>query len=136
MIYIRIHQELITNILYGLNRTTKNYDTLATNIPDNYSLQNISPSAYKYLRLYFNMNDTTFNITNPMQFKSLNIDYDGLPEIMITKNDLNVSPDSVLQGLNTSMHFNVKNVGFVPANNIALKFYLNDMDSTFYNLNC
>ena len=122
-----------SNILYGLNGITKNYDTLATNIPENYSIQNISPTDYKYLRMYFTMKDTTFNITDPMQFKSLNLDYDGLPEIMITKNDLNVSPDSVLQGLNTTMHFNVKNVGFVPANNIALKFYLNDLDTTFYN---
>jgi hypothetical protein len=50
---------------------------------------------------------------------------------MITKNDLNVSPDSVLEGLSTTMHFNVKNVGFVTADSIALKFYLNDLDSTF-----
>ena len=122
-----------TNVLFGLNKSTKNYDSLATNIPESYSLQNISASDYKYLKLSFGLRDTTFNVTNPMQFKSLNIDYDGLPEIMITKNNLNVSPDSVLQGLNTTMHFNVRNVGFVEADNVALKFYLNDLDSTFYN---
>ncbi len=128
------HQNLsgsFSNVLYGLNKSTKDYDTLAVNIPVNYSLQDISPANYKYLKFFVKMTDSTFNTVNPMQFKSLNVDYDGLPEIMITQNDLNVSPDSVLQGLSTTMHFNVKNVGFVSADSIALKFYLNNLDSTF-----
>ena len=122
-----------SNILYGLNSLTKNYDTLAVNIPQDYSLQNISPNNYKYLKISFRMTDTTFNTTNPMKFNSLYVDYSGLPEIMITKKDLNVSPDSVLQGLNTTMHFSIKNIGYVPADSVNIKFYFNDSDSIFFN---
>ena len=122
-----------SNMLLGLNSTTKSYDTLGVNVINNYSLENISPSKYKYLRMYFSMTDTTFNTTNPMQFNDLNIDYDGLPELMVTKKDMTVSPDSILQGLNTTMHFEVKNIGFVPADSVSLDFYFNVSDSAFFN---
>ena len=120
-----------SNVLYGLNKNTKNYDTLALNVQSGYSLQNISTDDYQYLRLFVRMTDSTFNTTNPMQFIDLNLDFDGLPEIMITKNDINVSPDSVLQGLNTKMNFSIKNVGFVEADSVNVKFFFNDSDSTF-----
>ena len=122
-----------TNVLFGLNSTTKSYDTLAVNIPDDYSLQNLNASDYKYLRMYFQMRDTTYNTTNPMQFKNMRIDYDGLPEIMITKKDLYISPDSVLQGLNSTLHLKVKNVGFVPADSVNVNLYFNDSDSSVFN---
>jgi hypothetical protein len=122
-----------TNILYGLNRTTKIYDTLATNVPFNYSLAGISPTDYQYLRMSFKLTDTTFNITNPMQLNNVNVNFKGLPEIMITKNNLKITPDSVLQGLNTTMHFTIKNLGFVSADSVNLDFYLNGSDSLFYN---
>ncbi len=121
-----------SNILYGLNKNTKVYDTLAIDIPENYSLENIS-SDYKYLRMYIRLVDSTFNTNEQMRFNSLNVDFDGLPEIMITKNDLNVSPDSVLQGLNTTMFLRIKNVGFVPADSVNIDFSFNDSDSTFLN---
>ncbi len=124
---------IFSNILLGLNRTTKNYDTLAVNIPNNYSLENISSTDYKYLKLFVNMKDTTFNTSNPLQFKDLHVDYDGLPEIMVTKNDLYVSPDSVLQGLNSTVHLSLKNIGFVPADSVSVKVYFNDSDSAIFN---
>ena len=120
-----------SNVLYGLNVTTKEYDTLAVNIPENYSLQNISALNYRFLKLFFRMTDTTFNTTNPLEFKRLNVDYSKLPEIMITKKDLNVSPDSVLQGLNTTMHFSIKNIGYVPADSVTINFKYNDSIAPF-----
>ncbi len=121
-----------SNMLYGLNRVTKNYDTLAVNIPDNYSLQNISPTDYQYLKIFFAFTDSTFNTTNPMQFNDLNLDFNGLPEIMITRKNLNVLPDSILQGLSTTAHLDVKNLGFEPADSIKVDFFLNNSDSIFY----
>ena len=122
-----------TNLLLGLNNTTKTYDTLGVDVPNNYSLQNISPSDYKYLKMYFSMKDTTFNITNPLEFKDLKVDFNGLPELMVTRKDMTVTPDSILQGLSTTMHFQVKNIGFVPADSVVLDFYFNGSDSASFN---
>ncbi len=120
------------NILFGLNRTTKKYDTLAVNIPSDYSLQNISTSEYQYLKFYVGFTDTTFNTASPMRFRNMSIDYDGLPEVMVTKKDFTVSPDSILQGLNTTMRLDVKNVGFIPVDSVNLHFFFNDSDSSFF----
>ncbi len=128
-----IHQNSsghFSNVLFGLNKNTKIYDTLAVNIPENYSLENISPD-YSYLKMFFRLVDSTFNVTDPMQLNSINADFDGLPEIMITKNDLNVSPDSILQGFNTTMSFKIRNVGYVPADSVQLNFFMNESDSSF-----
>ncbi len=121
-----------SNMLLGQDRTTKSWDTLDVNIADSISLVNVSALKYPYLRMSFKFIDSTFSTTNQMALKSIHADYDGLPEIMITRKDLDVSPDSVLQGLNTTMHFSVKNIGYVPADSVRLNFYLNDSDSTFF----
>lgn len=121
-----------SNILFGQNRTTKKWDTLGVNIADSLSLSNINTSEYPYLRLYFSFVDSTFSTNNQMILKNIHVDYDGLPEVMVTRKDLNVSPDSVLQGLNTTLLFSIKNLGYVPADSVRLNFYLNESDSTFF----
>lgn len=119
-------------MLLGLNKTSKLWDTLKTNLQTNYSLSYISPVDYSKLRVSFNLRDTTFGAINPLKFKRLTLSYKPLPEIVMSKNNLTFIPDTILQGLSTEMQLKVPNYGYSNAQNLDVKFYLNDADSAVY----
>jgi len=64
--------------LQGLNSATKSWDTLQVNIPDSLSLSQVNADQYNYLRINFNLTDSSFTTTQPMELKSVNFDYDEL----------------------------------------------------------
>ncbi len=117
--------------LQGYNSSTKIWDTLQTNINSNIDLKNISPLMYKYLRTNFSFTDSSFGATEAIKLKSLNINYKELPEVILSDNNIVISPDSILQGLDTELTLKTLNIGKNDANNLSLNFYLNDEDSSF-----
>ena len=60
--------------LIGQNSSTKNWDTLQTNIPDSLSISNINADTYPYLRVGFDFIDSTFQTTEPMELKNVQFD--------------------------------------------------------------
>ncbi len=120
--------------LLGLNNTTKQWDTLLVNIPATLPLNSVDSSRYSYLKVHFTLTDSSFGTSLPMEFYSLNIDYQVPSEIYFVREDLAFDPDTILQGLPITMSFNGRNVGPLDKNEIKLNFYLNGLDSLFHSV--
>jgi hypothetical protein len=119
-------------MLLGQNKSSKKWDTLAVNIPSPYNLESVDPLKYIQLQMHFSLTDSSFSATDQMKLKNLNIDYSTLPEIHITNPMLKISPDSILQGFNTTVYFDAVNIGASDADSLQLLFYLNNSGSVFY----
>ncbi len=118
--------------LHGFNKNTRNWDTLAVNFPSEYSLSNINPVEYPMLRAYFSLTDSSLGATVQMRFENIHVDYEPLPEIILTRDNISFAPDSLLQGFPIDMTMKITNIGEVDAEKVAVRFYINEDDSTFY----
>ena len=118
--------------LFGFNSSTKAWDTILVNVPHTYSLQNVDAKKYPKLRLYFELTDSSFTNVNPMELKSVNFDYHELPDFYFVRNDMQFSPDSVLQGFPVSMTFKARDFGDINADSLLIQFYLNGLDTVIY----
>ena len=118
--------------LQGLNSATKNWDTLQVNIPDSLSLSQINADQYNYLRINFNLTDSSFTTTQPMELKSVNFDYDELSDIYFEREDIRFEQDSVLQGFPVTFNFKARKIGSSNTDSLNLKFFLNGYDSLFF----
>lgn len=122
-----------TSELHGFNRNSRSWDTLAVNMPAEFPLNTINSLEYPLLRAYFSLTDSSLGATTPMEFKDIHVDYEPLPEIILTRDNIAFAPDSLLQGLPIDMTMKITNIGEVDAKKVAVRFYLNEDDSTFYN---
>lgn len=118
--------------LLGQNSQTKNWDTLYVNLPASFSLSEIDPELYYYLRLKFELTDSTFNTTEPMELRSVHFDYQPLSDVYVEREDFNFQQDSLLQGYPVTFDFRARNFGEVAADSLKLSFYLNGLDSIIY----
>jgi hypothetical protein len=117
--------------LLGKNKSTSIWDTLSHGLPSNYSLENVDVNVYDYLKFHFQFVDSSYNPSAPSKLNSLLVNYDSSPEIAISSKDLTFSADTILQGFPVEMYLNIKNIGYSTAQNLNIKFYLNDADSAF-----
>lgn len=118
--------------LEGLNRETRNWDILGMNLPNNYDLSQINSRNYQYCRVGVELNDSSFSISNPIQVKSIWLDYEKPAELVLFKKNLTFEPDSLLQGLPISMSHKILNLGGTTADSVTVKYFLNDDDSLFF----
>ncbi|MCU0413538.1 MAG: C25 family cysteine peptidase, partial [Ignavibacteriaceae bacterium] len=118
--------------LLGQNSSTKNWDTLQVNISDSLSLSEINPDLYTYLRLKFDLIDSTFQTTEPMEVRSVQFDYQPLSDLYVEREDFNFQQDSLLQGYPVTFDFKARNFGDVAFDSLKLNFYLNGLDSLIY----
>jgi hypothetical protein len=121
-----------STLLLGQNSSTKNWDTLQVDIPDSLSLSEINPDQYTYLRLKFDLRDSTFQTTEPMELKSVQFDYQQLSDVYVEREDFNFQQDSLLQGYPVTFDFKARNFGEVAADSLKLNFYLNGLDSLIF----
>jgi hypothetical protein len=118
--------------LLGQNSNTKIWDTLQTDIPADLNLSNIDADTYQYLKLHFDLTDSSYNTTQPMELRSVNFDYQTLPDAYFVRDDLNFEQDSLLQGFPVTMNFQSRNYGELSADSLHLDFYLNGLDTIIY----
>jgi len=118
--------------LLGLNSATKNWDTLLTNIPDSISLSQIDADLYSNLQANFNLTDSSFTVTQPMELRSVNFDYQPLSDVYLEKADLVFQQDSVLQGLPVTFNFKARKTGGSDTDSLKLKFYQNSLDNLIF----
>jgi len=118
--------------LFGLNSTSKFWDTLKVDVPPLYSLSDVSANEYPKLRLNFSLSDSSLGATKAMELRSVNFDYQQLPDVLFVRDDLQFSPDSILQGFPISMSFNAKNYGSISIDSLNISFYLNGEDTVIY----
>ena len=118
--------------LLGLNSNTKSWDTLQVNIPDSTSLSQVNSDLYPNLKVNFNLVDSSFTTTQPMELKSVNFDYQPLSDIYFDEDDFEFQQDSVLQGIPITLNFKARSIGGTNSDTLNLKFYQNGYDSLFY----
>jgi hypothetical protein len=118
--------------LCGLNKTTKLLDTLQSNIPSAYLLDSVNTNLYPYLKVVVDFVDSSVGQVEKIKFKNLAVDYSSLPELVLTKNDFLIEPDSLLQGFTTSISYTLRNFGQSAAENAYLEFKLDDEDSLLH----
>jgi hypothetical protein len=114
--------------LEGLNKTTRNWDTLLINLPDELDISSISADTYSYLKFQVNVMDSSYGLSEPVKIKSLNIDYVTPPEIIITRENISFSPDTVLQGFDVEVTVKISNYGIVDAENLKVDYLLSSID--------
>ncbi|MCW8804484.1 MAG: C25 family cysteine peptidase, partial [Ignavibacteriaceae bacterium] len=121
-----------STVLLGQNSRSKNWDTLQVELPDSVSLSEIDPDLYPNLRLKFDLIDSTFTTTEPMELKSVQFDYQPLSDVYVEREDFNFQQDSLLQGFPVTFDFKARNFGDVSADSLKLNFYLNGLDSLIF----
>ncbi|MCZ6702269.1 MAG: C25 family cysteine peptidase, partial [Ignavibacteria bacterium] len=121
--------------LLGLNRSSGIWDTLNVDVPPFYSLSNLDAKEYPKLKLNFSLSDSSLSTTEPMELRNVNLDYQQLPDVLFVTDDLQFSPDSLLQGFPISMSFRAKNYGSISIDSLNISFYLNGEDSVIYSKN-
>ncbi len=121
--------------LLGKNSSTKLWDTLNTNISTSYNLSTIDPKKYEYIKMNYNFWDSSFINSSLIKLKSISVNYSSLPDISLARNELVLSPDSVLQGLPLNINLKLHNYGLVNADSSTIKLFLNSADSPFYSKN-
>ncbi|MFB3056921.1 MAG: FlgD immunoglobulin-like domain containing protein, partial [Ignavibacteriaceae bacterium] len=119
-------------ILFGLNSTSKIWDTLKVDAPPIFQLNNISAKDYPKLKLNFSLTDSSLGSTAIMELRSVNFNYQPLPDVLFVRDDLQFSPDSILQGFPITMSFKAKNYGSISIDSLNISFYLNGEDSVIY----
>ena len=121
--------------LLGQNSATKIWDTLQVELPDSTSLSEIDPDLYSSLRLKFDLTDSSFTTTEPMELSSVQFDYQPLSDVYLEREDFHFQQDSLLQGYPVTFDFKARNFGDLPADSLNLEFYLNGLDSLIFNTN-
>ncbi|MBX2975998.1 MAG: hypothetical protein KF721_07670 [Ignavibacteriaceae bacterium] len=117
--------------LEGLNKNTRLWDTLATNIPPDYSISNLDANLYNFIRVKSHFVDSSFTTTQPIELRSINVNYLSPPELNLVKESISFTPDSLLQGFNLTMNFKIDNIGKGFADSTSIKFYMEGSDSVF-----
>jgi hypothetical protein len=118
--------------LQGISINSNEWITIIPNLSSGALLDSISALEYPYLRLFFSFTDSSFGASNPIKLRNFQLDYDPLPELVLTKNNLTVYPDSIMQGFNTEINLKIKNYGVGTAQGELLDFFLNNDDTSFY----
>lgn len=121
--------------LFGLNSSTRLVDTLFQDITPDFSLSNINSQTYPFLKASIMLHDSSFGVVNQISIEGINFDYISYPEVFVSNNSLEVEPDSILQGLNTTLKVKVFNAGLSQADSITVKLYLINADSLFTTFN-
>lgn len=121
-----------SSLLEGLNRQTRKWDSLAFNPPTNHNISSVKAKDYNYLRVSFELVDSSLSTVNPIELRNVNVDYLSPPELQVIKDDLRFSPDSLLQGFDLNMNLKVFNYGEGKADSSTVNFYMDNSDSSFY----
>lgn len=118
--------------LLGKSKSNNGWVLLDSLTQSTFDLSNINVKEYNFIKLRFDLADSSFGAGEPMKFNSLKINYEYLPEISIVPKDLTFVPDSVLQGISLEMILDVHNLGYVSADSLKLEFYNNLGDTIFF----
>lgn len=116
--------------LLGFNSYLKMWDTIQYQVPDSMDIQNIDPVKYSSLKINFDLSDSLFSSTDPIELKSVQFDYEPLSELYLENDDILFDSDTLLQGLPLLTSIRAKNIG----SDADSLFFELMQDSTFYNL--
>ena len=116
-------------VLQGYNSITKLWQDLASSISSPYNTDSISTKIFPSLRLFFAFSDSSLGATSSILLKKVNIDTKELPEVVLHTASIIINPDTILQGLDTKVSLVVNNIGQSNADDLQLKYFLNNADT-------
>ncbi|KAB2847438.1 MAG: hypothetical protein F9K42_10230, partial [Ignavibacterium sp.] len=90
---------LYKSYLLGKRRIGSEWVLLDSLIQPNYDLSSVNVKDFNYIKLRFDLVDSSFGAGEPMKFNSLKVNYEYLPEISVIPNNFTFIPDSMLHGL-------------------------------------
>jgi hypothetical protein len=120
------------NYLLGFNKNTYLIDTLQQNLPQETDISNINIDLYDHIKMHYVFVDTTAGQALPPKVSKFKVKFNSLPEIVTSKKDITISPDSILQGLDVTINFSAKNYGYKSADSTIVNLFLNGSDTTLY----
>lgn len=123
---------VFNSYLYGKQKSNGNWVLLDTTFTSGYDLSDLTDGQYNFLKVKFELADSSFGAGETMKFKSLKVLYTPLAEVSIIPKDFNFNPDTVLQGIPVNMTLNLKNIGYSDIDSLKIDFYDNISDSVFY----
>ena len=82
--------------------------------------------------LKFDLLDSTFQTTQPMELRNVQFDYQPLSDVYVEREDFNFQQDSLLQGYPVTFDFKARSIGELSADSLNLSFFLNGMDSLIF----
>ncbi|HQF43867.1 MAG TPA: T9SS type A sorting domain-containing protein, partial [Ignavibacteriaceae bacterium] len=118
--------------LFGKRKSNSEWVMLDSLIQPNYDLSAINVKDFNFIKLRFDLADSSFGAGEPMKFKSLKVNHDYLSEISVIPKNFSFTPDSMLHGFPVQMDFKVNNIGYIKADSVRLDFYNNVTDTIFY----
>ena len=116
--------------LEGLNKNNGNWESIESDLQNNYDLSKIDAKKYNYIRARFNFVDSSYGSSSPIQLTNMNVMYQAPAEIVLSKNNFVFSPDTVLQGLPIESSLKIRNVGTLNVPSLKVKYYLNASDTS------
>jgi len=116
--------------LSGYNKTKKQWDVLALNLPSSFSLSAVNADVYPYLQVNFSLTDSSEAKNDTLKLSSVKLNYNSLPEFVLDKNKLTFSPDSLLQGLPVTLTLKIRNEGYI-TDTVHVGLFLNGSDNAF-----
>lgn len=117
--------------LQGLKKPENEWLTIINNLQPETSIENFEPNEYEKMRMRFTFSDSSTVFSESMKLKSVNFNFESLPEIVLSNSYFSFTPDSLLQGYPLTMYFKVPNYGNSSADSLLLVFYLNEDDSIY-----
>ena len=117
--------------IIGLNNNTKQLDTLFNNVPDNFSLNGIDSSKYKFLELKFILSISANNPSDQIRLTNVYVDYNTPPEILLVNKNISFASDSLEYGLSNSVDLKVLNIGNTKADSVLVKFFVDNSNTEF-----
>jgi hypothetical protein len=118
--------------LLGKRKSNSEWIMLDSLLQPSYDLSNINVKDFNFIKLRFDLADSSFGAGDPMKFNSLKVNFEYLPEISVIPQNFAFTPDSMLQGISVQMDFDVNNIGYTKADSVKLDFYHNLTDTIFY----
>ncbi|HUX61542.1 MAG TPA: C25 family cysteine peptidase, partial [Ignavibacteriaceae bacterium] len=118
--------------LFGKNISTNKWDTLKTDFTSPISMKFIEPNKYSYIKLGFNIWDSSFTPSSSITLKSIFVNYTSLPDISLLNDEMILSQDSVLQGVPVNVNLRLHNYGLSTADSVKLVISLNSNKLPFF----
>lgn len=123
---------IASNIIQGFNTNRKIWDTLAVNIPQEYSLSHLDPAQYSKIRMIFELADSSFGTAAPLKLRNYNIKYKEPADLSVVNEDMVYSPDSLLQGFPLTLKLQVHNIGYSESADAEVNLLLDNNTTPVY----
>ncbi len=115
----------------AFNSVTRQWDTLVYDFNNNLNIDTLNTNIYNNVKLSFFLKQFDYTSEDPIKIKSVNIDYESLPEIALSKSSISFSGDSLIQGFPVEIVTNIKNIGYSTIDSLKLEYYHNNEDSAY-----